>query len=82
MQPLPVVSLLIAVADGACAKKPFVQALKANGRFVLSRLRKEAVFYDLAPARLPGQKGASGQYADKHKASIWATETEDWQPAC
>ena len=40
----PVVSVLIAVAEGALAKKPFVPALKADGRFVLSRLRKEAVF--------------------------------------
>jgi hypothetical protein len=79
---LPVVSALIAVADGAFAKKPFVQALKADGRFVLSRLRKDAVFYDVPPARVPGQKGASRKYGDKHKATDWATGQDDWQPAC
>jgi hypothetical protein len=41
---LPAVAPLIVVAEGAYAKQPFVQALEKSGRFVFSRLRRDAVF--------------------------------------
>ena len=41
---LPVVSRLVAVCDGAYAKYKFVRPVAAMGRFVLSRLRRDAVF--------------------------------------
>ena len=61
MKQAPENLLLVAVADGAYAKAPFAQALQASGRFLLSRLRRDAVFCDLPPARKPGQKGAPPQ---------------------
>ena len=79
---LPKNLVLIAVADGAYAKKPFAQALQTSGRFLLSRLRRDAVFYDLPPARKPGQKGAPRKFGDKRKAAQWAASPEDWQTLC
>jgi hypothetical protein len=73
LPPLPGV-VALAVADGAYAKRPFVQAARAVGWHVLSRLRSDAVFYDLPPARQPGQKGRPRKYGDKHKATDWAAE--------
>ena len=82
MKALPETLLLVAVADGAYAKAPFAQALKASGRFLLSRLRRDAVFYDLPPARKPGQKGAPRKFGAKHKAAHWAALPDDWQNVC
>ena len=79
---LPKNRVLIAVADGVQAKKPFAQALQTSGRFLLSLLRRDAVFYDLPPARRPGQKGASRKFGVKHKAASWAVLPEDWQKVC
>ena len=47
-------------------------------RHVLSRLRSDTVFYDLPPERLPGQKGRSRSYGDKHQAKEWAKKEEGW----
>ena len=82
MKALPENLVLIAVADGAYAKAPFAQALQTSGRFLLSRLRRDAVFYDLPPARRPGQKGAPRKFGDKRKAAQWAASPEDWQNVC
>ena len=82
MKALPENLVLIAVADGAYAKAPFAQALQASGRFLLSRLRRDAVFYDLPPARKPGQKGAPRKFGPKHKAAQWAASPDDWQTLC
>ena len=82
MKQAPANLLLVAVADGAYAKAPFAQALQASGRFLLWRLRRDAVFYDLPPARKPGQKGAPRKFGAKHKAAPWAASPEDWQTLC
>jgi len=76
---LPAVSALIAVCDGAYAKQKFVRPVTETGRFVLSRLRRDAVFYDPPPARVPGQKGAPRQFGAKHKAAEWAAIPQEWQ---
>jgi hypothetical protein len=68
-----------AVADGAYAKRAFVLLLWENGRHVLSRLRSDAVFYDLPPARRKGQKGAPRKYGAKWKANEWANRTTGWR---
>ncbi len=79
---LPAVANLrvVVVGDGAYAKQAFVQPVCASGKHVCSRLRCDSVFYDLPPARRPGQKGAPRKYGDKHKAAQWAAQPGEWQP--
>ena len=79
---LPDPPVLVAVADGAYAKAPFSKALQESGRFLLSRLRRDAVFYDPPPQRKPGQKGAPRKFGEKHKASLWAASPDDWSTVC
>jgi hypothetical protein len=79
---LPVVSHLVAVCDGAYAKHNFVRPVADTGRFVLSRLRRDAVFYDPPPPRQKGQRGAPRKFGAKHKAAAWAAQEQDWQSAC
>jgi hypothetical protein len=82
--PLPADLLLIAVCDGAYARQNFVRPVVKAGRQVLSRLRSDAVFYDLPPAR---KKRANGkyppgkprQYGQKHKAATWAATMGTWR---
>ena len=77
---LPTVKTVIVVADGAYAKAGFVASVVANGQFLLSRLRRDAVFYDLPSARKPSQRGAARKFGDKHKAAIWAADADGWEP--
>ena len=81
LDPLPTLATLrvVVVGDGAYAKQAFVQPVSASGKHVCSRLRRDSVFYDLPPARKPGQKGAPRKYGDKHKAALWAAEPDAWQ---
>jgi hypothetical protein len=44
------------VADGAYAKRPFLQAAKAIHMIVVSRLRKDAALFDLPEPPKPGQR--------------------------
>ncbi len=76
---LPELKTCVVVADGAYAKAGFVDALGQQGKFLLSRLRRDAVFYDLPPARKPGQKGATRKFGDKHKAAAWAAQANGWE---
>lgn len=76
---LPSVKTLVVVADGAYAKAGFIADLMANGQFLLSRLRRDAVFYDPPPKRQPGQKGATRKFGAKHKAAEWAQESDGWE---
>jgi hypothetical protein len=82
--PIPPGVMVIVVCDGAYAKKAFVQPVCASGRQALSRLRSDAVFYDLPPARRkqPDGKyppGAPRKYGKKHKASEWAASLGTWR---
>jgi hypothetical protein len=82
--PVPAQVLVVAVADGAYAKKPFVAAVCAAGRHVLSRLRSDAVFWDLPPApkKRPNGKKAVGRprkYGNKHQARQWAATRGTWR---
>ena len=56
---LPPDVLVVAVVDGAYARKAFVRPVCASGRHGLSRLRSDTVFYDLPPQR---RKGKDGKY--------------------
>jgi hypothetical protein len=75
----------IAVADGAYAKREFVQPVFDMGYHVLSRLRSDAVFYDFPEAVQEGQKkpGRPRTYGNKHKAMEWAEDqsqgADPWQ---
>jgi hypothetical protein len=72
--------VLVVVVDGGYARRPFVQAVWASGRHVVSRLRRDAVFYDDPPPREPGKRGAPRQYGRKQKAREWAAAEEDaWE---
>jgi hypothetical protein len=73
--------VLVVVADGAYAKRTFVRPVTAAGRQVLSRLRCDAVFYDLPPVRKPGTKGRPRRYGAKHKAREWAATLQRWHAA-
>ncbi len=70
--------VLVLVADGAYARHAFVQSLRAAGRQVVSRLRRDTVFYDLPPGRKPGTKGRPRRYGAKHKAQEWAATCQRW----
>jgi hypothetical protein len=71
-------TVLAAVADGAYARRPFVQPLQAQECHLVSRLRRDTVFYDLPPARRKGQKGRPRKYGRKHRAREWAATQQRW----
>lgn len=71
--------VLIAVADGAYAKKTFVQGIVQADRHVISRLRGDTIFYDPPPASVLGQRGRPRKFGAKHKAREWAREATDWR---
>ena len=82
--PIPAQTQVIAVCDGAYAKKNFVEPVTQSGRQVISRLRRDTPFYDLAPARkkLPNGKYAPGrpkEYGKKYKAQQWAQTMGTWR---
>jgi hypothetical protein len=76
---LPPGQVLVVVADGAYARHPFVQPLWLAGRHLVSRLRRDTVFYDLPPVRKKGQKGRPRKYGAKHKAREWAATKQRWR---
>jgi hypothetical protein len=49
------------VADGAYAKRPFLQEAAAAKAIVVSRLRKDAALFDLPPPRKPGERRGPGR---------------------
>ncbi len=71
--------VLVVIADGAYAKRAFVQAVWAAGRHVVSRLRSDTVFYDLPPVKKKGKKGRPRKYGAKHKAREWAEKKQRWR---
>lgn len=50
------------VADGAYAKRPFLQRAKELGVTVISRLRKDAALLSLPKPKTPGQRGPQATY--------------------
>jgi hypothetical protein len=70
---------VFAIADGAYAKRAFVKTVFEKGRQVISRLRSDAVFYDLPPVRRKGQKGAPRKYGQKWKAKDWTDLPQGWR---
>jgi SRSO17 transposase len=76
---LPPGQVLVVVADGAYARRAFVQALWVEGRHLVSRLRRDTVFYDLPPVRKKGKKGRPRKYGAKHKAREWAQTKQRWR---
>jgi hypothetical protein len=71
--------VLVVVADGAYARRAFVQALWVAGRHLVSRLRSDTVFYDLPPVRKKGTKGRPRKYGAKHKAREWPETKQRWR---
>ena len=53
---------LWAAADGAYAKRPFLNAARAWGVTVVSRLRRDAALYNVPPPPRPGQRGRPRKY--------------------
>ena len=49
------------VADGAYAKRPFLQEAAAAKAIVVSRLRKDAALFDVPPPRKPGERRPQGR---------------------
>jgi hypothetical protein len=80
---LPAGILMVAIADGAYAKREFVQAVVSRTYHLLSRLRRDAVFYAFPPPLEAGTKRKAGrprQYAQKIKAQEWAqADIDPWQ---
>jgi DDE superfamily endonuclease len=77
---LPPGQVLVVVVDGGYAREGFVQAVWSAGRHVVSRLRRDTVFYDEPPPRQPGQRGAPRKYGTKHKAREWAAAADEpWE---
>jgi len=76
---VPAGQVVCVVADGAYAKRAFVKTVTEKGRQVISRLRSDAVFYDLPPVRRKGQKGAPRKYGRKGKAREWAELPHGWR---
>lgn len=69
------------VADGAYAKKPFLQPAVALGLVVFSRLRKDACLWSLPPTqRRRGQRGPLPTYGKHHfDLAKRAGQTSGWQ---
>lgn len=76
---LPPGQVLVVVADGAYARRAFVQPLWMAGRHLVSRLRSDTVFYDLPPVKEKGKKGRPRKYGAKHKAREWAQTKQRWR---
>lgn len=53
---------LLVVVDGAYAKRPFLDRMRAAAVIVVSRLRKDAALFDLPPAKKSGQRGRPRKY--------------------
>jgi hypothetical protein len=53
---------LLVVADGAYAKRPFLDRMRAINAVVVSRLRKDAALFDLPPQKKRGQRGRPRTY--------------------
>jgi DDE superfamily endonuclease len=75
---VPAGSVMVIVADGAYARREFVQALRAEARHLVSRLRRDTGFYDLPPVRKKGQKGAPRKCGKHHAAQEWARTRQRW----
>jgi hypothetical protein len=78
---VPAGKMMVLVADGAYARTEFVHALRAEGRHLTSRLRRDTGFYDLPPVRKKGQKGAPRKYGKHHPAQEWAATMQRWHAA-
>jgi DDE superfamily endonuclease len=53
------------VADGAYAKRELLQAVRAVGMTLVSRLRKDAALHDVPPPRKPGMPGRPRKYGSR-----------------
>jgi hypothetical protein len=60
---------LLVVADGAYAKRPFLDRMRAISAVVVSRLRKDAALFDLPPQKKRGQRGRPRKYG-VHRLSL------------
>jgi len=73
------------VADGAYAKRPFVQAVLAAGVVLVSRLRKDAALWSLPTPPRPGQPCRRGRKPKYGKQAISlakrAAHRHGWQQA-
>jgi hypothetical protein len=68
------------VVDGAYAKKPFLQAARAAGVTVLSRLRKDAALCSVPGPRRAGQRGRTRTYGpETFSLAKRAGQTRGWQ---
>lgn len=71
------------VADGAYAKRPFVQPLLKQGVTLVGRLRKDSALYDLPPLEKPGAKKRRGRKRKygKNRISLAkrAAHRQGWQ---
>ena len=81
---VPTHVVVVAVCDGAYARRTFIQPVLQQGQQVISRLRSDTVFYDLPPERplkangkyFPGQPR---KYGERHKARDWSEQKEGWE---
>jgi hypothetical protein len=70
LRSLGVVAAVWVVVDGTYAARPFLSQVLATGAMVISRLRKDAVLFDLPPAERPkGQRGPRRNYG-KNRISL------------
>ena len=71
---------LLALVDGAYAKKPFRRAAQQAGVTVISRLRRDAGLRHLPRPRPPGQRGRPAVYGSRAiRLALRAAQTRGWQ---
>lgn len=58
------------VVDGAYAARPHLDSVLAAGAVVVSRIRKDAVLFDLPPARIPVN---AADRASTARSSVWSS---------
>jgi hypothetical protein len=67
-------------ADGAYAKRPFLEAARNAEVTVVSRLRKDAALFDVPPPHKPGQRGRPRKYgAHRIELAKRAGQRRGWQ---
>ena len=69
---------VLVVADGAYAKRPFLQRVLATGAVVVSRLRKDAALFELPDVKKRRGKGRPRKYGKEISLARRGAHRQGW----